>query len=125
MLRALLDKLLECCEPKTKPDFSKPVSVVLERVIPQNRRIDITVDIATDRGPWCLAIENKPYADDQRRQVKAYLAYLKTEYEGRFLLVYLSPRGQGPTCYSLPKEDIPCWRGWFAACRAQCEAARL
>ena len=114
MLRTLLDKLPERGGPKANPDFSKPVRVVLERVIPQDRRIDITVDIATDRGRWCLAVENKPYADDQQRQVIDYLEYLKTEYEDRFLLIYLSPRGQGPTDHGLPKEELPCWRGRFA-----------
>ncbi|WP_428273468.1 PD-(D/E)XK nuclease family protein [Candidatus Palauibacter sp.] len=97
--------------PKPRPDFSKPVRVQLERLISGGRLIDITVDVATGAGPWCLAIENKPFAGDQPNQVRDYLKYLKDEYEDRFLLIYLSPRGEGPTDYSLPKEELPRWRG--------------
>ena len=115
MLRTLLNALAaERRAPKSRPDFSKPVSVKLERRIPENRRIDITVDIATEDGPWCLAIENKPYAGDQPRQVIDYLEYLDEEYGDRFLLVYLSPRGAGPAGDSLPKQELPRWRGRFA-----------
>ena len=115
MLQLLLDELpAENGAPKPKPYFSKPVHVSLERVITQDRRIDITVDMATDSGRWCLAIENKPFAGDQHRQVIDYLEHLKKEYEDRFLLIYLSPSGAGPTDFSLPKEKLPCWRGRFA-----------
>ena len=113
-LGILLEALsAESGTPKPRPDFSKPVRVQRERVIPGKRRIDITVDIATGAGPWCLAIENKPFADDQRLQVWDYLQYLKAEYEERFLLIYLSPRGEGPTAHSLPKKELPRWRGRF------------
>ncbi len=111
-LGILLDKLsAESGAPKPRPDFSKPVHVQLERLIPGGRFIDITVDVATGAGPWCLAIENKPFAGDQRNQVRDYLRYLKDEYKDRFVLIYLSPRGGGPTDYSLPKEELPRWRG--------------
>lgn len=99
--------------PKPRSDFSTPVRAQLERVIPKKRRIDIAVEIATGAGPWCLAIENKPFAGDQHHQVRDYLQYLKGEYEERFLLIYLSPRGEGPTAHSLPREALPGWRGRF------------
>ena len=115
LLQILLDELpAEMDASKLRPDFSKPVHVVLERVISQGRRIDVTVDLATQSGQWCLAIENKPFADDQYRQIIDYLQYLKMEYEDRFLLIYLSPSGAGPTDQSLPKEELLCWRGRFA-----------
>ena len=115
---ALLGNLVEMLfaedgAPKPRPDFSKPVRVQRERVIPGKRRIDITVELATGAGRWCLAIENKPFADDQRHQVRDYLKYLKGEYEDRFLLIYLSPRGEGPTAHSLPTKELPTWRGRF------------
>ncbi len=114
LLGILLEELFaESGTPKPRPDFSKPVRVQLERVIPERRRIDITVDVKTGAGPWCLAIENKPFADDQRHQVRDYLKYLKGEYEERFLLIYLSPRGEGPTAHSLPKKELSRWRGRF------------
>ena len=115
LLGILLEQLFaEGGTSKPRPDFSKPVRVQLERVIPKRRRIDITVDVETGAGPWCLAIENKPFADDQRHQVRDYLKYLKGKYEERFLLIYLSPRGEGPTPHSLPKEELPRWRGRLA-----------
>ena len=111
LLGILLEELTaESGTPKPRPDFSKPVRVQLERGIPKKRRIDITVDIATRAGSWCLAIENKPFADDQRHQVWDYLKYLEKEYQDRFLLIYLSPRGEGPTAHSLPREALPSWR---------------
>ena len=112
LLVILLDELTaESGTPMPRPDFSRPVRVQVERVITKKRRIDITVDISTRAGPWCLAIENKPFAGDQRHQVRDYLRYLEKEYEDRFLLIYLSPRGKGPTAYSLPRETLPRWRG--------------
>lgn len=110
-LGILLDELTaESGTPIPRPDFSRPVRVQVERVITKKRRIDITVDIATRAGPWCLAIENKPFADDQHHQVWDYLKYLEEEYEDRFLLIYLSPRAEGPTAHSLPREALPSWR---------------
>ena len=115
LLRTLLDKLaLERGLPKPGPDFTKPVNVKLERHIPKDRRIDITVDFATEQGPWCLAVENKPYAGDQPRQVIDYLEYLKKEYGDRFLLIFLSPRGSGPSENSLPQRELSQWCGRFA-----------
>ena len=112
LLGILLEELTaESGPPKPRPDFSKPVRVRRERVIAKKRLIDITVDVATGAGPWCLAFENKPYADDQRHQVWDYLKYLEKEYEDRFLLIYLSPRGEEPTAYSLPREALPRWCG--------------
>lgn len=94
-----------------RPDFSQPVRVQLERLISGGRFIDITVDVETGAGPWCLAIENKPFAGDQPNQVRDYLRYLEDKYKDRFLLIYLSPRGEGPTDYSLPKEELPLLAG--------------
>lgn len=110
LLGLLLEKLsAESHTPMPTPDLSKPVRVRLERLIPGGRFIDITVDVETGAGPWCLAIENKPFAGDQPNQVRDYLEYLKDEYDARFVLIYLSPRGAGPTGYSLPRDEVPCW----------------
>lgn len=81
------------------------IRVVPERGLPGRRRIDITVDIPTDHGPFCLAIENKPYADDQPRQCRDYLKFLDREYRGCFILVYLPPRYRLPDESSLPSGD--------------------
>ena len=90
------------------------IRVVQERGgLPKSRRIDITVDIPTDDGVFCLAFENKPYADDQPGQCKDYLEFLESVYRGRFLLVYLPPRYRMPDESSLPSADRECWKNHF------------
>ena len=91
------------------------ISVVVERKITANRRIDISVHIGgTDGQTYCLAIENKPYAGDQENQVKDYLDHLKREYCDRFLLIYLSPTGEGPSEWSIRKTELDAWKDRFA-----------
>ena len=94
------------------PDFTRS-KVFTEREIKDQRRIDIYIQIPEGDGTFCLAIENKPYADDQENQVKDYLDYLRGEYGNRFLLIYLSPLGEGPSEWSLPRTELECWHGQF------------
>ena len=109
-LEAMMDLLGVAPEASTATD---KIRVVLERGIPGRRRIDITVDIPTDDGPFCLAFENKPYAGDQHRQCRDYLKFLEKEYRGRFLLVYLPPRYRMPDESSLPPADRERWKNQF------------
>ena len=69
--------------------------------IKDQRRLDIVVH--TDRR--CLAIENKPYAEDQPDQIKDYLDWLRNHY-GDFLLLYLSPQGEPPDEDSVKPADL-------------------
>lgn len=118
------------------------IRVVQERRTTDGRFIDVTVDIRTDDGPFCLAFENKPYANDQRAQCADYLKFLDREYRGRFLLVYLPPRYWMPDESSLPPADRERWRNhfrvlpyvagdgasladWFGTCCKICDAERL
>ena len=132
------------------------ISVVVERKITANRRIDISVHIGgTDGQTYCLAIENKPYAGDQGNQVKDYLDYLERKYCDRFLLIYLSPTGEGPSERSIHRKELAAkwkdrftimpYRGgqedqaeksgafriphslsdWLGECRKNCEVDRL
>ena len=74
-------------------------NVEVEKAIKDKRRLDIYVRI----GGCCLAIENKPYAGDQRDQIKDYLGWLKDkdqEFEN-FVLIYLSPQGEPPSPESI------------------------
>jgi len=125
-LRALLDELTEIDGPPD-PDAGsvKGIHVATERVIAiappcatsadtRTRRLDVSVEIPGTDRPYCLAIENKPYADDQRNQVGDYLLFLDEKYGDRFLLIYLSPTGQGPSSWSLPPEELPKWTGRLA-----------
>ena len=91
------------------------ITVRGERVITDDRRIAVSVEIVGNDGEThCLAIENKPYAGDLENQVKDYLDYLEGEYGDRFLLIYLSPTGEGPSEWSIPKTGLKKWKGRFA-----------
>ena len=142
-LKAMLDAF-----PETHGRFGRlrataanSIKVATERWTTTGRRIDITVDIPSETGRYCLAFENKPYAIDQDSQVKAYLDYLGEQYETRFLLVYLPPVHREPDEASLPQVDRKRWQGhfrvmpytggdaslegWLATCRKLCGADRV
>lgn len=111
-LRVLLEKLKFA---ERWPDMELGGAMVsAERVITAQRRIDIDVRIRSDGKAYCLAIENKPYAGDQENQVHDYLKHLDREFEGRFLLIYLSPAGEPPSEWSLPRNGLHQWQGRFA-----------
>ena len=122
------------------------ISVELERVITAQRRIDVSVEMWINGQPYCLAIENKPYAGDQEDQVKDYLEFLSDAYRENFILTYLSPNGDGPSEKSIPEsklrlwsarfETMPYWEPpvsgsrpslahWFGECRRTCDVDRL
>ena len=78
------------------------VKVEVEKAIKDNRRLDICIHI----GGHCLAIENKPYAGDQPRQVRDYLAWLRDGGFEKYALIYLSPSGEGPSWGSAKPSDL-------------------
>ena len=91
------------------------ISVTLEQVITADHRIDIVVRIADSRSRYALAIENKPYAGDQKHQVRNYLRFLRGEYGQNFLLIYLSPTSEGPSDRSISRQQLHAnWTGRFA-----------
>ena len=114
-LRALLASLESLKNTPRWPDLDKSrMTVEVERRITADRRIDVSVEIVGNDGEThCLTIENKPYAGDQKNQVKDYLEYLEREYGDRFLLIYLSPTGDGPSDSSIPKTELKIWEGRF------------
>lgn len=143
LLEAMLDAL-----PETRGRLgglgtnpANPIKVVTEHYTTAGRFIDITVDIPTAKGRFCLAFENKPYAGDQPCQVLDYLEYLCQRYGKRFLLVYLPPVHRWPDEDSFPPADRGRWQGqfrimpytgsdaslkdWFATCRKRCDADRV
>ena len=89
------------------------IRVEVEREITARRRIDITIVIPAEDGPFCIAFENKPYADDQPGQCRDYLEFLDKAYYGRFLLVYLPPRYRMPDESSLPEKARERWKNHF------------
>ena len=65
------------------------------------------IDVVISDGPHWLGIENKIFnAPEQVRQAGKYLDALQdaSHLEG-YRLVYLSPKGAGPTSKSLPADD--------------------
>lgn len=90
------------------------VCVRLERTIPSGRRLDISVEFKGKDGQRrCLAIENKPYAGDQDKQIHDYLTFMEKTYGRRVgnqptnhLLIYLSPTGELPSESSVSKERL-------------------
>lgn len=92
-----LKTLLDGLQVFDAPDDLSRAHVTLEETIDDDRRLDIHVHVDERHG---LAIENKPWAGDQKDQVKDYLDWLKRRYR-RFVLIYLSPRGEPPDTYSV------------------------
>ena len=139
------------------PDVDGPSVRFVKRewTIPSRRRIDIFVEIVgADGAHYGLAVENKkPDTADQENQVLDYLTWLKKEYPARFLLIYLSPRGERPSDTSISKAELekqtdgfaimPYWQGheqrtnedsfrlphsfadWLQECRRNCEADNM
>jgi len=86
---------------KRKLEFQN-VNVFLEFGKNVNGQIDILIDF---NGKYAIAIENKPFADDQNEQITRYVEFLKNNFGENFTMIYLSAYGQPPTEKSLPKEQ--------------------
>ena len=82
------------------------ISVAVEEEITEQRRIDVFVQIVEGESVHVLAIENKPFAGDQPRQVHDYLHYLRERCGNQFSLIYLSPRGEGPSEESVALAEL-------------------
>jgi len=79
---------------------SKNISVTTELGKDVEGQIDIVIDFDYNFG---VAIENKPFADDQDKQIVRYVDYLKKKYGNEnYAMVYLSETGNQPTEKSLP-----------------------
>ena len=70
---------------------------ICEKVITENRRIDIYIEL---KG-LIIAVENKIWADDQQNQLKDYTTFLEQKSKGNYLLLYLNPYGSEPTSKSI------------------------
>ena len=97
-LRCLLDKLQ--FDFDGDDEALRHSRVTIESTNEDQSRLDIKVEIDPRH---CLAIENKPWAEDQPNQVRDYLKALE-KYESH-LLIYLSGNGKGPSEASLGKAD--------------------
>jgi len=104
---------------------------VTSRIDSHLRRIDILVD----SGEFGVAIENKPWAGDQKDQISDYVAHLERRFAGKFVIVYLTRNEAKPTslrsgeCDRLLREKkLLLWaysgvlRAWLTNCYKECEA---
>lgn len=78
---------------------------ICEKVITNNRRIDLYIELLDTNPRTIIAIENKIWANDQKDQLKDYARYLEKKSKGNFLLLYLNPYGEEPSKNSI---DIDC-----------------
>ena len=94
--------------PELSNQYESKIKVVVEteRGTSTGRRIDITVELRDEKEAYCLAFENKPYAEDQDRQVADYLEFLNSKYGPRFTLIYLSPTGEPPSEGSVSGDEV-------------------
>jgi hypothetical protein len=80
----------------------KNINVLIELAENVNGRIDILIDFDNNFG---IAIENKPFADDQDEQIIRYVEYLENTYgKDNYSMLYLSAYGTQPTEKSLPED---------------------
>ncbi len=94
-----LDEFLNLFYKRKLPKKNITVKTELSKNV--NGQIDIVIDFDNKFG---IAIENKPFAEDQNLQIIRYIEYLKTQYSENYLMIYLSSLGQKPTEKSLPKK---------------------
>lgn len=100
------------------------------------RRIDILIDF----GNFGLAIENKPWAVDQKDQLADYESYLCRRYKNNYILIYLSGDGSDPgeqSTSSTQKAEIQHRNGkikvvsykylgeWVESCIDKCHSSRV
>lgn len=78
----------------------KQIENVCEKVISNNRRIDIYIKL----NNITIAIENKIWANDQTNQLKDYSNYLEKKSNGKYVLFYLNPYGTEPDEISIKSE---------------------
>ena len=100
-LKILLDKLTDQESYSVTQSDIEGSSTKVEFPIKDGRRIDVIVSLRNS----CLAVENKPYAGDQPRQIHDYLVWLKDRYR-KFWLIYLSPHAKPPSDDSVTLDEL-------------------
>ena len=104
---------------------------ITSRIESHLRRIDILLDF----DEFGVAIENKPWAGDQKDQISDYVAHLQRRFAGKFVIVYLTRDEAKPTSLSsdecdrlLREKKLLLWaysgvlRAWLTNCYKECEA---
>jgi hypothetical protein len=122
--------------------FTNDVNVSTEKTTDRIANRMLRMDIHLDFGPAAIAIENKPWAGDQKNQRRDYLEQLKRSHPALNCLIYLSGSGEPPSTDSISKyerEDAendrrfrrfkiiayPQLIDWLKDCRRECQADRV
>ena len=120
-------------------DFDEiKVSVHREYSTNFGRRIDLLIQIETDNGRHAIAIENKPWAIEQKDQLNDYSKYLNSQYNDFYLLIYLPGTNLLPTSLTekdcdnlyktgkfLPTTYTKLLIDWLIKCHKECEAEKV
>jgi hypothetical protein len=112
-------------------------SISRERFTNNGRRIDLLIEFESGRA---LAIENKPFAKDQLKQISDYCDELAQKFAPGYTLFYLTPSGQSPPSDSieagkrdslLRQRTLRCisYRmeivNWLESCVRECKAEKV
>ena len=106
------------------------------------RSIDIEIAFRIDDRWSAIAIENKPWKEstDRNQQLNDYAEHLKSKYNERFKLIYLTPGGKDPSEESITykkrkeltkngqfaKASIQDWaNGWLKRAEDKVKAERV
>ena len=113
----------------------KKAKCITESTTNNQRRIDIVIDF----GNFGIGIENKPWAFDQKNQLRDYSEDLKSRYGENFLLVYLTGSNWDVSEYTISSNELAKLnqnghflqityqdlKEWIVDCEAKCQADRV
>ena len=85
-----------------------------ELVTDKNVKVDVEVsttsarrmDILIHNDKYAVMIENKPWAADQKNQIKDYVDYLRGRFGSNFYVIYLSGSALQPSDGSISIEEL-------------------
>lgn len=113
----------------------KKAKCITESTTNNQRRIDIVIDF----GNFGIGIENKPWACDQKDQLRDYSKDLRSRYGDNFLLVYLTGSNWDVSEYTISSNELAKLnqnghflqityqdlKEWIIDCEAKCQADRV
>lgn len=82
--------------------LDKGVKVDVEVSTTFGRRMDILIH----NSKYAVMIENKPWAADQKNQIKDYVDYLRGRFDSNFYVIYLSGSAPEPSEESISKKEL-------------------
>lgn len=135
-LRLFFEQFDMECYPPSQGSVRVSCETATDAIENSSRRIDIQVEFGN--GDYCLAIENKPWAGDQKNQLADYGMNLQKKFK-KWLLVYLHGSGKEAGEYSLPTDIKKLWQDrdhykevgfdfvvkWLIECEAQAKSDRV